>query len=365
MGLLGMLIRGTIEAVQNKRAKNDLEGKLGRSVTEEEQYSLGAHLQAAQPNAPNAPMISTPRESSTPFADAKPPMRTGIKLLIAGIILLIVVIPAGAFFVMIMTEKTYNHLNPFTPKPPAGSMPDQIGEFNQNNNYDWISGKQSYQHGEHFESTYKKGGNYIYYKLWNAKSPEELQTIFAERKKEVTPVKSKIAEDTDSRFGVIDTTSGALNIVYKEEMQVRVISGTPQAVVNQFESALRNQPPREDVSYTPEAAATPTPNPSSPVMEIIAAYKKNFADADTKYSGKPLTVSGKVQSSTKDKNGEPLISILRPGAVKPTDGMIICTFDKSLEYVISKIKTGDSITMTGKISVSVLDNVMLDNCTKQ
>ena len=73
MGILGLLIRGAREKAQEYSAKNELEGKLGRRVSNQELYSLGSHLDAAQGENKQKPLNYAQREASVPFADAKPP----------------------------------------------------------------------------------------------------------------------------------------------------------------------------------------------------------------------------------------------------------------------------------------------------
>src|SRR5215213_1979174 len=160
MGILGLLFRGGREFIQEQSAKRDLERKLGRRVSKDELYSLGSHLDAAQPNAPQMPLISTPRESSVPFGDAKPPMKTLTKLLLIGLPLLFFGVVGALAFVSIMPERQYNRLNPFTPKPPAGSFPSQLGAFNLKDSPDWNSVK-SYNPFEYWEGNYTNGSNYI------------------------------------------------------------------------------------------------------------------------------------------------------------------------------------------------------------
>ena len=102
MGILGLLIRGTRDAVQEHSAKNNLEKKLGRKVSKEELYSLGAHLDAAEP----MPLQSAPRETAMPVTAAKPPMSKLWLLLIAGVLVLFVGIVGVAGSILLMSERS-------------------------------------------------------------------------------------------------------------------------------------------------------------------------------------------------------------------------------------------------------------------
>ena len=79
---------------------------------------------------------------------------------------------------------------------------------------------------------------------------------------------------------------------------------------------------------------------------------------------KTIIITGVVEVSDKDKKGNPLVGFLRPGSTSPLDGMVDCSFDKSQEEVMSKVKKGDSVKLQGKVFGNLLGNIMLENCTK-
>ncbi|HVE58390.1 MAG TPA: hypothetical protein VNB22_16275, partial [Pyrinomonadaceae bacterium] len=173
MGILGFLFRAIREAVQEKSAKNSLEGKLGRKVSNNDLYSLGAHLDASQPTVAQPQMQSTPREASVPFGDAKPPMRTRTKLLLIGIPLVVL----GLIFVTavfaLMSQRDYNRLNPFSPKPPEGTFPAKVGNYAIDHKPDYLE-PTSYKPATSFESEYKSGTDTVRYTLWIYKSEAEM-----------------------------------------------------------------------------------------------------------------------------------------------------------------------------------------------
>src|SRR6185369_2834823 len=103
---------------------------------------------------------STPRESAVPFADAKPPLPRALVWGIVGFLVLVVGTVGIAGFVMIMPQRTYNRLNPFTPKPPAGSYPAQIGDYKLKESPDYNE-VTSYNPVPYFEGEYNSGTNYI------------------------------------------------------------------------------------------------------------------------------------------------------------------------------------------------------------
>jgi hypothetical protein len=367
MGILGLLFRGAREVVQEQSAKRDLERKLGRKVSTDELYSLGSHLDAAQPTAPQMPLISTPRESGVPFGDAKPPMKTLTKLLLIGLPLLFFGGVGAVALVAIMPEHQYNRLNPFTPKPPAGTFPARLGAFSLKQSPDWHS-VQSYNPVEYWDADYTNGSNYITSKLWDCKSDAELNAAFEKQKKYLTPSgKYKITDDSATRFALVTYPGMSTYVLFKDGLRLRQVGGSTQQPVLEVEGLLKNAPPVEmtPINVSEMEASNPTGgNLSVTVLQLLDDYKKDAAAADRKYKGKTITVTGTVEVADKDKTGKPMIGFMRPGATAPKDGMVVCSFEKSQEANLSKVKKGDLVMLKGRVFGNVVFSVMLENCAK-
>jgi hypothetical protein len=343
-----------------------LEQKLGRKVSEEELYSLGSHLDAAGPGNAQAPLISTPRESSVPFGDAKPPMKFVTKLLLFGVPLLLLILALPVAYVALMSEAQYNRLNPWTPKPPAGSFPAQLGAFNLKDTPDWY-GVKSYNPVEYWQGNYSNGTNYITSKVWNYKTDAELNSAFDARKKYITPTaKFKVLDDSPGRYSFMNFSGETVYVLIKDGMLLKELSGTGQKPVYEFEGLLRNAPPKEvvPINYSEMTAAT-SDGSTVTVLQLLDDYKKDSAAADKKYKDKTISVTGTVAVADKDKAGKPMIAFMRPGSTKPADGMVICSFDKGQDAVLTKVKKDDTVTLRGKVIMNLLGNVMLENCLKQ
>jgi len=372
MGLLGFIFRAVREAVQEKSAKNSLEDKLGRKVSTSDLYSLGAHLDASQPTNVHQPMQSTPREASVPFGDAKPPMKTLTKLLLIGVPLLLLVTIGAAGVVAIMPERTYNRLNPFTPKPPAGTFPAKVGSYNLDN-MDYIA-PSSYNPTTHFESEYKSGAETVRYTLWVYNSEAEMNADFEKRKKDAggASENGKVVDNSDSRYAVAAMPGWTNAVVYKDGNYIRHISSYRQQPTLDFEGFLKNAPPAQASTFnvadlksaSNTNSSTSTNSSSLTVGQLLEEYKKDAAAADKKYKGKTITFSGTAEFADKDKAGKPMVGFLKPGSTKPADGMVVCSFDKSQEAAVLKIKKGDVVKLQGKIMGNILFNVLFENCTK-
>jgi len=382
MGILGFLFRAVKEAVQEKSAKNSLEDKLGRKVTTNELYSLGSHLDAAQPNAQPMPLISTPREASVPFGDAKPPMKTTTKLLLIGIPLFLLVAFGVSAFVAIMPERTFNRLNPFTPKPPEGTFPAKLGSYDLDK-IDYIA-PSSYNPITHFESEYKSGAETVRYTLWVYNSEAEMNADFDKRKKYVggSSANGKIVDNSDTRYAVAATSGWDSSVVFKDGVYIRQIRAYRQQPTLDFEGFLKNAPPVQAVTFNVADLSKPATNSNSStnksntnssstsssssltVGQLLEEYKSNPSAADQKYKGKTITFSGTAEFADKDKKGNPMVGFMKPGSTKPTDGMVACSFDKSQEASVLKIKKGDLVKLQGKVIMSLVGSVMLENCLK-
>ncbi len=373
MGILGFIFRAIREAVQEKSAKNTLEDKLGRKVSTNDLYSLGAHLDASQPNNVPPPMQSTPREASVPFGDAKPPMKTLTKLLLIGIPLLVLGMIFVSVIFTLMPERTYNRLNPFTPKPPEGTFPAKVGGYELENT-DYIA-PTTYNPVTRFEGEYKSGAETVRYTLWVYNNEAEMNADFEKRKKGAggEAEKSKVVDNSDTRYAVAALSGWTNAVVYKDGNYIKQIVAYRQQPTLDFEGFLKNAPPAQastlNVSELSKPAnnsnATSGTNSSSvTVLQILDDYKKDATAADTKYKGKIISVSGTVEVSEKDKKGNWMIGFMRPGSTKPADGMVVCSFDKTQETSVSKVKKGDTVKLQGRVSMSIIGNVVMENCSK-
>jgi len=390
MGILGFLIRVVKEAVQEKSAKNNLEDKLGRKVSTNELYSLGSHLDAAEPNAVQQPMRSTPREASVPFGDAKPPMKTTTKLLLFGIPVLflgLLILPA---IISVLPQRTYNRLNPFTPKPPEGTFPAKLGTYSLDHSPDYIA-PSSYNPIPHFESEYKSGTETIRYTLWVYNNEAEMNADFEKRKKYAggASANGKVIDNSDTRYAVAAMSGWDNAVVYKDGNYIRQIKAYRQQPTLDFEGFLKNAPPVPASTFNVADLSKPATNSNSSntnnrnssntnntnsssstsgsivtVGQLLEEYKTNPAAADTKYKGKTITISGTAEFADKDKKGNPMVGFMKPGSTKPTDGMVACSFDKSQEAAVLQIKKGDSVKLQGKVIMSLVGSVMLENCVK-
>ncbi len=383
MGILGFLIRAIKEAVQEKSAKNSLEDKLGRKVTTNELYSLGSHLNAAEPNAVQQPMQSTPREASVPFGDAKPPMKTLTKLLLIGIPLLLLVAFGVSVFVAMMPQRTFNRLNPFTPKPPEGTFPTSVGTYNLDHAPDYVA-PSSYNPVTHFESEYVSGAENIRYTLWVYNSEAEMNADFEKRKKSAggASANGKVVDNSDTRYAVAAMSGWDSSIIFKDGIYIKQIKAYRQQPTLDFEGFLKNAPPAQAVTFNVSELSKPVTNSNSSsnksntnssstsssssvtVGQLLEEYKSNPAAADQKYKGKTITFSGTAEFADKDKKGNPMVGFMKPGSTKPTDGMVACSFDKSQEAAVLKIKKGDLVKLQGKVSMSLMGSLIIENCLK-
>jgi hypothetical protein len=367
IGILRLLFRGTREFVQEQSAKKNLESKLGRKVSKDELYSLGAHLDAAQPNnAQKMPLQQSPYQQSVPFADAKPPMRLMTKLILAAILLLIVGV-IGVFAVVIMTPRhTFTRLNPFGPKPPDGTFPAKLGNYALEHKPDFEE-QDLYNPRSNFASEYSNGTEKVQYKLWLYNSEAEMNSDYEARKKYITSTqKAKVVDNSDTRYFVAAMPGWTSAVLYKDGKNLRQITAYKQQSVLDVEGFLKNAPPVPAVTLS-EAdfpASSNTNGNSISIKQLLDDYKKDSDAAEKKYDGKTITINGTVEVSDRDKQGKWMIAFLRPGSTKPADGMVICSFEKSNESNVTSVKKGDTVMLKGTVIMNLLGNIMLEKCSK-
>ena len=383
MGILGFLFRVIREKIQEQSAKGDLEDKLGRKVSTHDLYSLGSHLDAAQPNAQQIPLQSTPREASVPFGEAKPPMKTKTKLIIAGVLVLVFgfigVVAAAGFVIFIMPRSTYNKLNPFAPKPSPDDFPAQIGRFTRSTDPEYLDlGYSTKPTDTYFYSYYKAAdpndarktatdaANLKLY-VWHFKTADEARSGLEAKKKELKGYQGyQYVDDTDARFAAVYLKGGSTSVIWTDGTKLRELAGASQKTIYEFEGLLKNAAPIAlvDVKLTESDTPTNTGGTSVTVLQLLDDYKKDPSAADKKYKGKTISVTGTVEVSEKDKKGDWLIAFMRPGSTAPKDGMVVCSFDKSQESRVSSVKKGDTVTLQGNVFGSILFSVMMQNCSK-
>ncbi|HVE57015.1 MAG TPA: hypothetical protein VNB22_09315, partial [Pyrinomonadaceae bacterium] len=168
-------------------------------------------------------------------------------------------------------------------------------------------------------------------------------------------------------------------VLYKDGVYLRQITSYHQQPLLNFEGLLRNAPPAQAValneaelkSAAPKSNSSTTNSNSSSkngsyttVLQLLDDYKKDDAAADKKYKDKTIIFTGTAEFADKDKAGKPMVGFLRPGSTKPADGMVVCTFDKSQEAAVLKIKKGDTVLLSGKVFGNILFSVMLEDCKK-
>lgn len=248
-------IKWIIHKIQELVAKKSLEEKLGRKVGSHEIYSIGANIEAAEATQERLP------RSLQPPAPPKP-MSGTTKIVLAsfavGVVLLVVAGILGGVVIMMPTA-TYNRLNPFTPKVPAGAFPPSIAgrDLIAEPQYD----NKSYCPCYSFTGQYKKDTSTIYFVLVVFKTPEEAVKKMKERY--FIGSQSKITEQTDSRLTTVDSKSGGGTTSFVHGNYLIYYAARNAAESVEFENALpyaalgMAQPPPRVIPIADVPTATP------------------------------------------------------------------------------------------------------------
>ena len=138
--------------------------------------------------------------------------------------------------------------------------------------------------------------------------------------------------------------------------------------------------PEPEAEETLEAEAKPTPEPEAEPMleaeprpmpepeaevgmtaeELYSAYKANAAEADTKYKGTILQVTGTVHKIV-TKDTFDIYYIMLTSAEKHAEWNVRCTFDKKHEPELKRLTTGQTVTVQGKYD-GYRTNILMRDC---
>jgi hypothetical protein len=345
--------------------KRQLEQKLGREVTEEEMYSLGSHLDAAGAGNPDQPLQYTPRESATPFADAKPPSKYLKYVVGAGILVLI--IGVAGFIFLNMSERQYNRLNPFTPKPPANSFPQTVGNYNLVESPDYNK-KSVFDPVANYEGRYTSsdGSWTLAYTLYMYDSEEEAKKDFEKKKGELKNNKAaQMTDESSARAASVSRSGGEMKILWLDGAQVKKIVGPNQSVSIELEGMMKNAPPTPIVLVAqddPSKTATGESKSSVTVQQLFDDYQKDESAANRKYKDSIIMLKGTVAAVGKGSDGNPLVAFAKPGSTDPKDGLIACGFDKTQETAVAPIKIGQVVVIRGRVMGEKDGSIALIEC---
>jgi hypothetical protein len=99
---------------------------------------------------------------------------------------------------------------------------------------------------------------------------------------------------------------------------------------------------------------------SVPVAELLADYKANEVAADAKYKGKWMTVVGRVQRIGKAGLTDSIYVTMRANG--DSSGDLTAWFGDDSANKVAKLRTGSTITITGKCNGLSLGDVQLREC---
>ncbi|MBP7374852.1 MAG: hypothetical protein KA956_00105 [Pyrinomonadaceae bacterium] len=259
--MLGVVIRWIIGSIRDLVARKSLEDKLGRKVASHEIFSLGANIEAAE---------ITQQASSDPPQPLPPPqpMSRNTKIALASVATgFLFLAGVGVLFVvvMMMPEATYNRLNPFTPKAPAGAFPVAIAGFERATEPLYEKPRDSEYYG--FKTYFKRGQRSISYALYVFKSQEGPKKRMDGRYfVGGVPI---VKEKTDSRTVIVDKENGRTTIELTNGNSLIHLSAGNLADAIEFENALPyaalglEQPPPRFAPVADVSTATP-PKPIGP-----------------------------------------------------------------------------------------------------
>lgn len=362
---LGLVFKGAQEAIEEQSAKRDLEQKLGRKISNEELYSLGAHIDAAGEINTAQPLVLTPRESEIPFAGAKPPMSLTTKLLIVVPLFLLFVFGAASILKS-MPEQSLYGLNPFSPNPPEDVFFQNIGDFALTKRPDYHSPNSS-NPVPRFEGEYKNGTQIVHYIVSVFDDEAEAAAAFNKLRETVHGGQNrKVFEKSDSRIFVGAMAGWDSDIYFTDGRFLKKINSFNQKSALDFEGILKNAPPLPIGTFSADELKSDAPAVESTtgVTELLNYFSKKSPGDNGIYKDKIIKFKGTIESSGRSKKGDWILGFMRPGSTSPTAGMVVASFEKSKEYDVAQAQKGDEVILQCKVSMKVHTSVILENCSK-
>jgi len=129
------------------------------------------------------------------------------------------------------------------------------------------------------------------------------------------------------------------------------------------ESEPKPMPEPED-EVAPESEPKPMPEPEAEVgmtaEELYSAYKANAVEADTKYKGTILKVTGTVHKIV-TKDTFDIYYIMLTSAEKHEEWNVRCTFDKKHGPELKRLTAGQTVTVQGKYD-GYRTNILMRDC---
>jgi len=95
--------------------------------------------------------------------------------------------------------------------------------------------------------------------------------------------------------------------------------------------------------------------------ELYNEYSSNEVAADSKYQGKVVVVSGRVQSIGKDIMDNAYIVLGGGGFL---DG-VQCMFTEGQESSVARLSKGQQVVIKGEVAGRIVGNVLVNKCTLQ
>jgi hypothetical protein len=264
----------------------------------------------------------------------KPLNKTTKRSLIAAAVIVgvgVVFLGIVGVALVVMSEKTYNSLNPFDPKPPQGAFPEMIADYKQDAIY-YNDGRR-HGGGYGFNSFYKSSkGDTLRYEVIDYAAPQKVKERIAGNY--YLGGGAKVLTRSDTRMAALD--QGGVIVLLAAGPHLIRISGK-QANVLDFENhlpygafGLTQPPPRTlaDLRETP-----------IPVASMLDEFAKDKIAAATKYDGKTILFSGIIASTaTKGLSDSMLVGI--QNYERSTTGSITASFPTSEADKLAQLKVG-------------------------
>lgn len=271
---------------------------------------------------------------------------------------------------MIMPQSQYDQLNPFTPKPPAETIPKVSAGYNLKQEPTYYSSYTSEDcKCNAFKAEYYFGGKlydkkHISYNLYNFKSPDEARKYFTDHytPANVTGKTVELKEKSDSRLAVQNMETGGMTIYLTTGQYVIRLSGSDASDVIAFENNL---------PYTAFGVEKPLAQSADAFKEqtvsaitLLEEFNRDKVAAQNKYHGRFMKLTGVAAGSGTAKNGAPFLAFQLPNTKNPVGSTLACSFLPAEKERVVKTQNGETVQFRGRVNMKnpILDIPIVEEC---
>lgn len=263
---------------------------------------------------------------------------------IVGVVVVVVVLAVAGIVVMNMSEKTYNSINPFAPKPPQGAFPATIGNYKQNAMY--YSDNRRYGSGYDFYSYYQStDGKTIEYHVIDYGSAQNVKDKM--RGRNDYGGKARVVQQSDSRVAVAIDANATMVLLAAGQRLIR-LQGKPASIA-EFENALPYA--ALEIERPAPYKAADLGDKAIPAASMLEEFVKVKNAAAAKYDGKTILFSGTIATVPYRITQAAILPLQKASTSQSKLLVINAYFPLSYAEKIEQLSVGQQVNLRCNVNV--------------